>query len=250
VRARPRARGAIKASASVVQPVQVRPTVYKEPEISPIVPAPSGLWDAVRREWRRAAICVIAVLTATGAAIHMPLAFAEVTRTILSLEAGQPGGLDRLLRSVAKVAMLYTIEPLATIVWVRTVCRFTEEIILSSKKRIFRDILNREVEFFDTHFSGDLTSAVAKDIGEIRDIVWNNLGRDRGVRAVLEAIGVVVMLTCIQPKIAVVFCIIVPIAASIVTSLGKKLGELAKSESVAFAAVTSKVLKCIPGLGP
>mmetsp|Transcript_18224 Transcript_18224/g.26425 ORF Transcript_18224/g.26425 Transcript_18224/m.26425 type:complete len:158 (+) Transcript_18224:458-931(+) len=106
VRARPRARGAIKASASVVQPVQVRPTVYKEPEISPIVPAPSGLWDAVRCEWRRAAICVIAVLTATGAAIHMPLAFAEVTRTILSLEAGQPGGLERLLRSVAKVAIV------------------------------------------------------------------------------------------------------------------------------------------------
>ncbi|KAJ8907597.1 hypothetical protein NDN08_007707 [Rhodosorus marinus] len=248
VSVRPRVRGVIKASASVIQPVQVRPTVYKEPEPSPIVPASSGLWDAVRREWRRAAICVIAVLTATGAAICMPLAFAEVTRTILSLEAGQPGGHERLLRSVVRVAALYIIEPLATIVWVRTVCRVTEEIILSTKKRIFRDILNREIEFFDTHSSGELTSAVAKDVGEIRDMVWNNLGRDRGVRAVLEAIGVVVMLTCIQPKIAIVFCVIVPIAATIVTTLGKKLGKLAMSESVAFAAVTSKVAEVFSGV--
>mmetsp|Transcript_43992 Transcript_43992/g.171776 ORF Transcript_43992/g.171776 Transcript_43992/m.171776 type:complete len:451 (-) Transcript_43992:678-2030(-) len=248
VRARPRAGGVIKASASVSQPVQVRPTAYREAKTSPVVPASSSLWDGVRSEWLRAAICLIAVLTATGAAISMPLAFAEVTRTILSLEAGQPGGRERLLRSVSRVAALYIIEPLATIIWVRTVCRVTEEIILNTKKRIFRDILNREVEFFDTHSSGALTSAVAKDVGEIRDIVWNNLGRDRGVRAVLEAIGVVVMLTCIQPKIAIVFCVIVPIAATIVTTLGKKLGKLAMSESVAFAEVTSKVTEVFSGV--
>lgn len=102
--------------------------------------------------------------------------------------------------------------------------------------------------FFDENASGELASIVSRDVGELRDILWGNLGRDRGVRSLLEAVGILVVITCVQPQLALVFGITVPVVALTVAELGKRLGKAAMEEGKASGKISSLVTEVISGV--
>ena len=49
------------------------------------------------------------------------------------------------------------------------------------------------VEFFDRHTSTELTSLLSIELDSLRSFIFSNVSRDRGLRAILEASGAVLV---------------------------------------------------------
>lgn len=120
----------------------VKDVVVQEEDVAPST-SPRGmkrkiLKDVVQREGIRLVIALFALVFATGASLFIPMMFGQVIRTVITL---QPGEYSRLLKAVGIACALYIIEPLSTVVWVRTICAISDRIFKSLKIRLFQDIL-------------------------------------------------------------------------------------------------------------
>lgn len=63
------------------------------------------------------------------------------------------------------------------------------------RAELFRSLLMQRVEFFDRHPTPELTALLSSDLDALRSFVFSNVARDRGLRAVLEATGSVLVST-------------------------------------------------------
>jgi len=52
----------------------------------------------------------------------------------------------------------------------------------------------QRIEFFDKHGASEITTVLSKDLEAVRTFVFNNVSRDRGLRAFMEASGSVIAL--------------------------------------------------------
>jgi len=62
------------------------------------------------------------------------------------------------------------------------------------RMELFRTLLMERVEFFDSHTSTELTSLLSIELDSLRSFIFNNVSRDRGLRAILEALGAVLVI--------------------------------------------------------
>lgn len=58
---------------------------------------------------------------------------------------------------------------------------------------LFRTLLMQRVEFFDRHATPELTALLSSDLDSLRSFIFSNVSRDRGLRAIFEAIGSVLV---------------------------------------------------------
>ena len=61
------------------------------------------------------------------------------------------------------------------------------------RMELFRTLLMERVEFFDRHTSTELTSLLSIELDSLRSFIFGNVSRDRGLRAILEASGAVLV---------------------------------------------------------
>ena len=61
------------------------------------------------------------------------------------------------------------------------------------RQELFRCLLMARVEFFDAHPTAQLTQLISVELDSLRSFVFGNVSRDRGARAVLEAVGSVLV---------------------------------------------------------
>lgn len=54
-----------------------------------------------------------------------------------------------------------------------------------------------------------------QDLSGLKDILYNNLQRDRGLRAVLEAVTGTMLLLKLQPRLGALFSLVIPSVATI-----------------------------------
>ena len=66
------------------------------------------------------------------------------------------------------------------------------------RMELFRTLLMERVEFFDRHTSTELTSLLSIELDSLRSFIFGNVSRDRGLRAILEAFGAVLVRPCIS----------------------------------------------------
>ncbi|KAK6118059.1 hypothetical protein DH2020_048224 [Rehmannia glutinosa] len=62
-----------------------------------------------------------------------------------------------------------------------------EKVMSSLRAQIFQRVLIQKVEFFDRYKVGELTALLTSDLGSLKNIVSENISRDRGFRAISEA---------------------------------------------------------------
>ena len=102
--------------------------------------------------------------------------------------------LCRYSRLLGVMLLIYVAEPLLTQVYIRELCQAGEKVQAALRMEAFRVLLMQRVEFFDAHHAGELTNLLSKDLDSIRSFVFNNVSRDRGLRAVCEGVGSVLVL--------------------------------------------------------
>lgn len=73
--------------------------------------------------------------------------------------------------------------------YILNACTAGERLQASLRTEAFRCLLSQRLEFFDRHSSQQLTQLLTRDLDSIRAFVFANTARDRGLRALLEAVG-------------------------------------------------------------
>lgn len=111
---------------------------------------------------------------------------------------------DRLAIRRVLCAMLaaYALEPVCTYLYVTTMSRVAQDFVSDLQKKLFASILSQGTAFFDLNDTTSLLSIVSTEVNTVADVLGGNLSRDRGLRAVLEAAGGVVVLGMIAPQLA------------------------------------------------
>ncbi|KAE9464923.1 hypothetical protein C3L33_03170, partial [Rhododendron williamsianum] len=88
---------------------------------------------------------------------------------------------------LGRIAVLYALEPIFTILFVVNLNSVWEKVMSNLRAQIFQRVLIQKVEFFDRYKVGELTALLTSDLGSLKDIVSENISRDRGFRALSEA---------------------------------------------------------------
>lgn len=100
----------------------------------------------------------------------------------------------------------------------RTAISVGETLLAKVRTDVFRSILMRPIPFFDRHKSSTLTGLVVSEVDTIRMILMSNVARDRGLRALLEAAGSVLVLFVMSWRLG-------PILAGRLGGLGEEGGR-------------------------
>ena len=156
-----------------------------------------------------------------------------------------------------------------------------------SQDAVFTKLLEQEVEFYDKAGPGEITSYLSQDISGLKgkesererekkysrarppknhkahlqhtltlsqpfsysqpDILYGNLQRDRGLRAILEAIVGTILLFKLQPRLGLLFSLVIPSVATITVSFGGKQGKklVAKSALQQYLTANTHFPSCL-----
>lgn len=118
---------------------------------------------------------------------------------------------DNYSRLLVGLLGLYIIEPLLTQVYIRQVCTIGEKVQYALRGEAFRVLLMQGMPFFDKYRASELTNLMSQDLESIRQFVFSNCSRDRGLRAFCEALGSVLVLAWLSWKLG-------PILAGVIIS--------------------------------
>ncbi|XP_023533627.1 ABC transporter B family member 28 isoform X2 [Cucurbita pepo subsp. pepo] len=77
-----------------------------------------------------------------------------------------------------------------------------EKVMSRLRAQIFGRLLIQKVEFFDRYKVGEITGLLTSDLGSLKDVVSENVSRDRGFRAFSEVIGTICILFALSPQLA------------------------------------------------
>ncbi|KAF6160454.1 hypothetical protein GIB67_019223 [Kingdonia uniflora] len=173
----------------------------------------------------RLAAAVVTLFGCTTCTLMMPILSGRFFEVLIG---AKPGPLWNVL---SRSAVLYSLEPIFTIIFVVNMSTIWEKVMTSLRALIFRRILIQKVEFFDRYKVGELTGLLTSDLGSIKDVVSENISRDRGFRALSEAsystlytselyvVGTICILFALSPQLAPVLGLLM-ISISIFADLG------------------------------
>ncbi|KAK7838214.1 abc transporter b family member 28 [Quercus suber] len=139
------------------------------------------LWTLLSRHKLRLAISAFALVGCTTCTLSMPIFSGRFFEVLIG---ARPEPLWRLL---SKVGVLYALEPILTVIFVINLNTIWEKVMSKLRAHIFRRVLIQKVEFFDRYKVGELTGLLTSDLGSLKDVVSENISRDRGFRALSEA---------------------------------------------------------------
>lgn len=82
---------------------------------------------------------------------------------------------------------MYILEPIFTVVFVINMTTIWEKVMSSLRGQIFKRMLIQKAEFYDRYKVGELAGLLTSDLGSLKNVVSENVSRDRGLRAFSEA---------------------------------------------------------------
>ncbi|RLN35317.1 ABC transporter B family member 28 [Panicum miliaceum] len=175
----------------------------------------ASVWGLLSRHRARIAVCLAALLACTTCTLSMPLFSGKFFETLIGR------GNEPLWRLLSKVAVLYTLEPIFTIIFVVNMTVIWEQVMARLRSQIFRRILIQKMVFFDRHKVGELTGLLTSDLGSLKNLVSDNISRDRGLRALSEITGTLCILFTLSTELAPVLGLLM-VSVSVLVALFKR----------------------------
>ncbi|TYK00307.1 ABC transporter B family member 28 [Cucumis melo var. makuwa] len=139
---------------------------------------------------------LLTLLCCTTCTLSMPFFSGRFFEVLIG---AKPGSLWRLLSTVG---ILYALEPILTVLFVTNMNFMWEKVMSRLRAQIFGRLLIQKVEFFDRYKVGEITGLLTSDLGSLKDVVSENVSRDRGFRAFSEVIGTICILFALSPQLA------------------------------------------------
>ncbi|KAJ6339242.1 hypothetical protein OIU77_007243 [Salix suchowensis] len=156
----------------------------------------SLLWSLLAKHKGRLVVCAFTLVGCTSCTLSMPIFSGRFFEVLIG---ARPEPLWRLL---SKIGVLYALEPVLTVLFVVNMNTVWEKVMATLRAQIFRRVLIQKVEFFDRYKVGELSALLTSDLGSVKDIVSENISRDRGFRAFSEITGTICILFALAPQLA------------------------------------------------
>ncbi|CAL5343943.1 unnamed protein product [Camellia sinensis] len=144
----------------------------------------------------RIAVSIFTLVGCTTCTLSMPLTTGKFFEVLIG-KTPEP-----LWNVLSKVAVVYALEPIFTVIFVINLNTVWEKVMSNVRAQIFQRVLIQKVEFFDQYKVGELTALITSDLGSLKDIVSENISRDRGFRALSEVVGTICILFTLSPELA------------------------------------------------
>ncbi|GMI95286.1 ARABIDOPSIS THALIANA NON-INTRINSIC ABC PROTEIN 8, non-intrinsic ABC protein 8 [Hibiscus trionum] len=193
------------------------------------------LWSLLARHKLRLGLSVLALVGGTTCTLSMPIFSGRFFEVLIG---ARPEPLWKLL---SKVGLLYSLEPIFTVIFVVNMNTVWEKVMSTLRAQIFRRILIQKAEFFDRYKVGELSGLLTSDLGSLKDVVSENISRDRGFRALSEVVGTICILFALSPQLAPILGLLVLFVSVSVATYKRSTVPVFKAHGMAQASMSDCV---------
>ncbi|KAF5457801.1 hypothetical protein F2P56_021879 [Juglans regia] len=193
------------------------------------------LWSLLGAHKLRLAISALTLLGCTTCTLSMPIFTGRFFEVLIG---ARPEPLWKLL---SKVGLSYALEPILTVIFVTNLNTVWEKVMSTIRAQIFRRMLIQKAEFFDRYKVGELTGLLTSDLGSLKDVVSENVSRDRGFRALSEVTGTLLILFALSPQLAPILGLLILAVSVLVAVYKRSTVPVFKAHGLAQASISDCV---------
>ena len=102
---------------------------------------------------------------------------------------------------------------------------------------LFRVLLMEKIEFFDRHSAAELTALLSSELDAVRTFVFNNVSRDRGARAALEAVGSVTILAWLSWRLGPILACLIIATAGVAALYKRQTKAVERNNAASLSAM-------------
>ncbi|XP_010255552.1 PREDICTED: ABC transporter B family member 28 [Nelumbo nucifera] len=190
------------------------------------------IWSLLLRHKLRLVVSVVTLVGCTTCTLSMPIFSGRFFEVLIG---ARPEPLWELL---SKVGILYIMEPIFTIIFVINMNMIWEKVMAALRAQVFRRILIQKVEFFDRYKVGELNGLLTSDLGSLKDVVSENIARDRGFRALSEVVGTICILFALSPQLAPILGLLMLSVSVLVAVYKRSTVPVFKAYGMAQASIS------------
>nr|XP_027103871.1 ABC transporter B family member 28-like isoform X2 [Coffea arabica] len=193
------------------------------------------LWRLVSRHKLRLAASLLALVGCTTCTLAMPIYSGRFFEVLVGRRQ------EPLWQLLSKVGILYTLEPIFSVIFIVNMNSVWEKVMSSLRAQIFQRVLIQKVEFFDHYKVGELTSLLTSDLGSLKNIVSENVSRDRGLRALSEVAGTICLLFALSPQLAPILGFLIIFVSTFIAVYKRTTVNVFKAHALAQASIADCV---------
>lgn len=193
------------------------------------------LWKLVSQHKLRLLGSIVTLFGCTACSLTMPI-YSGALFEVLTGRSQEP-----LWRLLSKVGLLYALEPIFTVVYIVNMNFIWEKVMTRLRAHVFQRVLIQKVEFFDRFKVGELTALLTSDLGSLKNIVSENVSRDRGFRALTEILGTIWLLFVLSPELAPILGLLMLFVSTLVAIYKRTTVNVFKSHGLAQASIADCV---------
>lgn len=174
-----------------------------------------------------------AILAAVGAAmvnIQIPMMLGQLTNIVSKYTSSMTDEVANFLSDIRAPAIkligVYALQALFTFTYISLLAVVGENVATRMRQKLFYSLLQQDIDFFDTHKTGELVDRLTSDVQEFKSSF--KLTISQGLRATTQTIGCVASLFSISPKLTLVMLGVIPLVIIGGTLLGAMLRKLSR----------------------
>lgn len=155
-------------------------------------------------------LVMLAAVISTGFMVLAPYLIGKVTTTLFASVADGVFYWKAILLLLAGLGALYLISQLFSFLQGWGMAKITAKVMQALRQDIDEKMHRLKLNYYDTHTHGDILSILTNDVDTINNCLSQNLTSI--VTQVVTAIGVLIMMLCISPKLTLIPVVMVPLS--------------------------------------
>lgn len=172
-------------------------------------------------------LVLLSAVISTAFMVLAPFLVGKVTTTLFASIADGVFYWETLIWLLVGLVVLYLVSQLFSFLQGFGMAKITANVMQTLRREIDEKMHRLKLDYYDTHTHGDILSVITNDVDTINNTISQNL--TAVVTQVTTAIGVLVMMLMISPKLSFIPIIMVPLsllsAAGVMKASEKYYGE-------------------------
>ncbi|XP_015789253.1 ATP-binding cassette sub-family B member 8, mitochondrial [Tetranychus urticae] len=208
----------------------------------------SRIWAFIKNDYILLFISIASALCVAVLNIKIPLALGSIINDLSKyIQGTNQWSITELIGEIKNpvytLITLYLLQSLGTFINISTLSIIGERMALNLRIKLFRCILDQDVEFFDKNSTGDIISRLTTDVQDFKSSF--KLIISQGIRSITQVIGSAVSLYSLSSKMTLTLGLVLPAMVSVGRIFGyylKRLSDecqkqIAKATEVANEAI-------------
>ena len=158
----------------------------------------------------RLILVVFAAVISTGFMVLAPFLVGKVTTTLFASIADGVFYWETIVWLLAALVVLYLISQLFTFLQGFVMAKITANVMQTLRREIDEKMHRLNLAYYDGHTHGDILSVITNDVDTINNTISQNL--TSVVTQVTTAVGVLIMMFAISPKLSLIPIVMVPLS--------------------------------------